>query len=167
MESSGTSRRAAAAARVQRRRNCAGLLRAETAGRLFVIALLPCALDSISRLALEWLVLSYPSPSSRPRCCPKTSVPPTWLTAITAALWSAMAWAFILRSMADQDAHRGIVTARILRPARLRFELSGTILFAAAVLRPTILLDGMSRLADRELLSRGSIGRDTRCRTTP
>jgi hypothetical protein len=78
--------------------------------------------------------------------------PPTWLTAITVALWSAMAWAFILRSMADQDAHRGIVTARILRPARLRFELSGPILFAAVVLAADNLLEGMSRLADRELL---------------
>src|SRR5262249_34227113 len=79
--------------------------------------------------------------------------PPTWLSALVVAPWSAMAWAFVLWRMTDTHPHRGIVTARILRPLRVRFELSRTILLAAAVLAVNYLLDGLSRIAERELLA--------------
>jgi len=124
---------------------------AQNAGRLFVIALLPCALDSASRLGLEWLVYSYP-PKLPAELLTRGFNPPTWLTALVTALWSAMAWAFILRFMAGKDAQRGLITARILRPLRLRFELSKPILLAAAILAADNLLDGAGRLANHELL---------------
>jgi hypothetical protein len=124
---------------------------AQNAGPLFVMALLPCALDSASRLGLEWLIYSYP-PKLPAELLSRGFSPPTWLTALTMALWSAMAWAFILRFMADRDAHRGLITARILRPLRLRFELSGPILGAAVILAADNLVGGMSRQAVHELL---------------
>jgi len=124
---------------------------AQNAGRLFVIALFPCMLDSASQLGLEWLVNSYPP--KLPTVLLSTAFsPPTWLTAIVVALWGAMAWAFILHFMADRNAYRGIMTARIMRPARLRFELSRPILLAAAIFAADNLLGGAARLAAHELL---------------
>jgi hypothetical protein len=62
-----------------------------------------------------------------------------------------MAWAFILREMSDGDPGR-IVSSRILRRSRLRFELSRTILLAAAITAADNLFDGASRLVVIPLL---------------
>jgi hypothetical protein len=122
----------------------------QNAGRLFAVAWFACAIESLTRLGLEWLVLAYP-PKLPDILLSNAFNPPTWLTALATAPWIAMAWAFVLRDMADKDPGR-IVTVRILRRARLRFELTGTILIAAAIIAADTLFDGASRLVDRQLL---------------
>jgi hypothetical protein len=81
---------------------------ARNAGHLFVVAWFPCALDSACRLALEWLIYSFP-----PRL-PEWSLfghfePPTWLTPVVAAPLVAMVWAFVLSDICDRNSDRGII----------------------------------------------------------
>jgi hypothetical protein len=121
------------------------------AGRLCVIAWFPCALESVSRLALEWLIFSYPYQMPELLLSQHFN-PPTWLTAIVIGPWIAMAWMFVLRDMAGGNPAHGLVTARILRPARLRFELSPVIFLAAAIFSATDLFEGASKFAEREIL---------------
>jgi hypothetical protein len=123
---------------------------AQNAGRLFAVAWLACLLESATRLGLEWLVLSYP-PKLPDILLSDVFNPPTWLTALASAPWLAMALAFVLRDMADKDPGR-IVSARILRRARLRFELTGPILIAATIIAVDNLFDGASRVVERQLL---------------
>jgi len=124
---------------------------AQNAGRLFVVAFLPCLLEAASRLALEWLI--YRDPSDMPALLVSHDFnPPTWLSAFATAPWVAMAWAFVLRDMNDQDTYRGLITARILRRARLRFELNRAILLAAAIFAADSLFAGLIKRVDREIL---------------
>jgi len=124
---------------------------AQNAGRLFVVAFFPCFLEAASRLALEWLI--YRDPSDMPALLVSHDFnPPTWLSAFATAPWIAMAWAFVLRDMTDQDTYRGLITARIVRRARLRFELNRTILLAAAILAADSLFAGLIKRVDREIL---------------
>jgi hypothetical protein len=66
-----------------------------------------------------------------------------------------MAWAFVLSDMADRRSHRGLVTARLLRRAGLRFELSRGVLLAAAIFSAVNLLEGLTRMLQVNLLAAG------------
>jgi hypothetical protein len=115
---------------------------ARNAGHLFVVAWFPCALDSACRLALEWLIYSFP-----PRL-PEWSLfghfePPTWLTPVVAAPLVAMVWAFVLSDICDRNSDRGIIVMPNVRPGLIRFELSPAVLLGAGILAITILLDGL------------------------
>src|SRR5262245_17275908 len=101
--------------------------------RLFLITWLACVLASASRLLLEWL--SYPWPSKLPDWLVSIQFdPPTWLTPILIAPWLAMGWAFVLNEMFDENPRRGVVTVPPRELNWLRFELSGPILIAAALI---------------------------------
>jgi hypothetical protein len=124
----------------------AGTYCACNAQQLFIAAWFPCLLESASRLALEWLIYSFP------RRMPELLLsdhftPHTWLTPFVVAPWSAMAWAFVLRDMSDKN-HGAVTPTR--RFGAFRFELSPAIVIAAAILSMGNLLDGLSRLAWRQ-----------------
>src|SRR5262249_19631293 len=50
------------------------------------------------------------------------------------------------------DTYRGLITARIVRRARLRFELNRAILLAAAIFAADSLFEGLVKRVDREIL---------------
>jgi hypothetical protein len=120
------------------------------AGRLFVLAWFPCALDSVCRIALEWLIYGWP-----PRM-PQWLIfnqlnPPTWLTPVVTAPFTAMAWAFVLSNICERRPDRGVVTAAGIRPGLIRFELSPAVLIAAGIFAATAVLDGLLRFAQPRL----------------
>ncbi len=121
------------------------------AGRLFVITWFACALASASRVLLEWLV--YSSPPLLPDWTQSAHFdPPTWLAPFFMAPWLAMGWAFVLNEMFHQDARRGIVRTPARELGWLRFELSRTVLVAAAIFAAVQLIEGASRWAHFQIL---------------
>jgi hypothetical protein len=124
---------------------------ARHAPRLFMLVWFPSLLATACLIVLDGLVYVHPPP------LPDWLVsqhfnPPTWLTAIVTTPFGAMAWAFVLSDMADRGSHRGLVTARLLRRAGLRFELSRAVLVAAAIFSAVNLLDGVTRVLHFKLL---------------
>jgi hypothetical protein len=120
------------------------------AGPLFVLVWFPCALSSACLTGLEWLVYGFP-----PRM-PQWLIfnqfhPPTWLTPVVTAPFTAMAWAFVLSHICDRNADRGIVTVSGVRIDAIRFELSSAVLIGASILVATDLLDGLFQFAQLRL----------------
>jgi hypothetical protein len=114
------------------------------AGPLFLIAWFPCLLVSASRLILEWLIFAWP-PHLPESLLFRHFEPPTWLTPLAETPWEAMAWAFVLSAMSNKDSMRGAVTTPNGSLGWLRFELSGTVAFAAAMLALIDFLGGALR----------------------
>jgi len=121
------------------------------AGPLFLIAWFPCVLASVSLLILEWLIFAWP-PHMPEWLLFRHFEPPTWLTALVGAPWEAMAWAFVLSAMSNKDSMRGAVATPNGLLGWLRFELSRTIWFAAAMFALVELLGGVLRYALLHLL---------------
>jgi hypothetical protein len=120
------------------------------AGPLFVLVWFPCALSSACLIGLEWLAYGFP-----PRL-PQWLIfnqfhPPTWLTPVVIAPFTAMAWAFVLSHICDRNADRGIVTVSGVRIDAIRFELSSAVLIGASILVATDLLDGLFQFAQLRL----------------
>jgi hypothetical protein len=116
---------------------------ARNAGRLLALTWFPFLLLLVCQVTLDWLAIGD-------RRLPEWLLsphynPPTWLTPVVNALWVAMAWVFVLSHMADRTSSRGLVAARILRPARPRFELSRSVLLAAGILAAAYLFGGFLR----------------------
>jgi hypothetical protein len=112
------------------------------ARHLFILAWFPCALESASRIGLEWLIYGFP-PRMPEWLQVSFFVPPTWLTPMVTAPLVAMAWAFVLSDICDRNPDRGSITVLNVRHDWIRFELSPTVLLAAGILVITILLDGL------------------------
>lgn len=121
------------------------------AKRLFLLTWFACALASVSRVVLDWLVYSWP-PLLPAWTQSLHFDPPTWLTPLFLAPWVAMGWAFVFSEMFEEDARRGIVKTRTRELGWLRFELGRTVLIAAAVLAVVYLLEGATRWAQFEIL---------------
>jgi hypothetical protein len=122
------------------------------ARRLFVITWFACVLASASMVLLDWLV--YSSPPLLPDWAQAAHFdPPTWLTPFFIAPWVAMGWAFVLNEMFQEDARRGTVKTPAREIGWLRFELSRTVLVAAAILAVVYLLEGASRWAHFQIVS--------------
>ena len=121
------------------------------AGPLFLIAWFPCVLVSASFLILEWLIFAWP-PRIPEWLLFRHFEPPTWLTALVGAPWEAMAWAFVLSAMSNTDSMRGAVATPSGPLSWLRFELSRTVWFAAAMFALIDLLGGVLRYALLHLL---------------
>jgi hypothetical protein len=120
------------------------------AGPLFVLVWFPCALSSACLISLEWLVFDFP-----PRM-PQWLIfnqfhPPTWLTPVVTAPFTAMAWAFVLSHICDRNVDRGIVIVSGVRIDAIRFELSSAVLIGASILVATDLLDGLFQFAQLRL----------------
>jgi hypothetical protein len=124
---------------------------ARNAGPLFVLVWFPCVLAAACRLLLEWLIFAFP-PRMPAWLFFKYYNPPTWLTAFALTPWEAMAWAFVLASMARENSNRGVVDTPSGRVDWLRFELSKPIVLAAAIFSLFNLLDGMTRIAQVQIL---------------
>jgi hypothetical protein len=124
---------------------------AQNAGRLVTLVWFPCVALVACQVTLDWLALSYP-PQLPGWLLTRNYNPPTWLTPIVVALWTAMASAFILSDLADRNSNRGLAAARILRRGRLRFELGRDVLLAAAIFSAAILLDGALRVVQLKIL---------------
>jgi hypothetical protein len=122
------------------------------AGPLFVITWFPCLLDSASRLTLEWLVFSA-APKLPQWLLSEDFDPPTWLTAFVVTPFAAMAWAFVLSTMADRGSERGMIEVSGTRLRWARFELSPAILVTAAIFSATNLVDATLRFAERAITS--------------
>jgi hypothetical protein len=121
------------------------------AGWLIGLIWFPCVLLVASQVTVDWLALEYPPRLPEWLLTPNYN-PPTWLMPIVNALWVAMATAFILSGMTDRSSSRGLMPARILRPARVRFELSRDVLLAAATFAIAYLLDGVLRVLELKIL---------------
>jgi hypothetical protein len=124
---------------------------ANNAVPLFVLAWFPCALAAACRLALEWLIFAFP-PRMPEWLFSKYFTPPTWLTVFALTPWEAMAWAFVLTAMTDENSNRGIVDTPAGPLDWLRFELSKPIVLAAAIFSLFNLLDGLARIAQVQIL---------------
>jgi hypothetical protein len=122
------------------------------AGRLFVIAWFPCLIESASRLGLERLVVSPKTPYWRLML---HEFEP-WLAAFVPTPWVAMAWAFILSSMSEENSLRGIIATTGIESARpirwLRFELGAPIFIAAAIFSTANLIKPILGIVEHELL---------------
>jgi hypothetical protein len=118
------------------------------AGPLFVIAWLPCLIESASRLTLEWLSVS---PGMPQWLLSQDFDPPTWLTAFAVTLWAAMAWAFVLCTMADRGSTRGMIEISGTPVRWVRLEFSPAVLVAAAIFSATNLVDAALRFAERSV----------------
>lgn len=121
------------------------------AGRLFLLTWFACALASVSRVVLDWLVYSWP-PLLPDWTQSLHFDPPTWLTPLFLAPWVAMGWAFVFNEMFEEDARRGVVKTSARELGWLRFELSRPVLIAAAVLAVVYLIEGATRWAQFEIL---------------
>ena len=125
---------------------------ARNAGRLVVLVWFPCLLVVPCQIALDWLTVAYP-PQLPAWLLSNNFNPPTWLTAVAITPWGAMAWAFVLSGMAERNSNRGLVTARLLRRGRLRFEFSREVFLTAAIFSAVNLLDGVLRTAQLKFLA--------------
>ena len=120
-------------------------------GRLFLVTWFACALASVSRLFLEWLI--FPWPARLPDWMLSSHFdPPTWLSPFLVTPWLAMGWAFVLNEMFHENPRRGIVTIPPRELGWLRFELSRAVLIAAAILAVASLIDGATRFAQDQIL---------------
>ena len=123
----------------------------EHAGILFLAAWFPCVIESASRLFLEWL--AYSPPLKMPQWLVSQDFdPPTWLTAFVVTPWAAMAWAFVLGTMADRSSKRGMIQTVGVPFRWVRFEISPAVLVAAAIFSAANLVDAALRFGERSLL---------------
>jgi hypothetical protein len=118
--------------------------------RLFLITWFACVLASLSRLLLEWLV--YPFPQLPNWMMSESFDPPTWLAPIFITPWLAMGCAFILNEMFDADPRRGIIRMPGRELSWIRFEVSGPVLMAGAILAVVGLTDGITRMLQQQIL---------------
>jgi hypothetical protein len=120
-------------------------------GQLFLVTWFACVLASLTRLVLEWLVFRE-TPILPDWMFSDHFYPPTWLSALLLTPFIAMGWAFVLNEMFDENPRRGIIVTPARELTWLRFEMGGPILIAAAILSAANLLDGLSRLAQQQIL---------------
>ncbi|TIU30327.1 MAG: hypothetical protein E5W38_19105 [Mesorhizobium sp.] len=127
---------------------------------LFVAAWFPCFLTALCLAALA-LVL-FADPEQVPAWLLSRGFDSrTWLSAIVAAPFSAMVFAFVLDRMANAPEHgrvvvrRGIESARRFAVPGIRFELSQRILLAALLLAAVQLLSGFAVAGEHRLLVAG------------
>lgn len=116
------------------------------ARRLIIVAWFACVLASATRLLMEWLVFPWP-PKIPDWMSSDYFDPPTWLMAFALTPWLAMGWAFVLDEMEWDEGRRGTVRTPAGELAWLRFELSGPVLIAAAILAAVNAFDALTRFA--------------------
>jgi hypothetical protein len=121
------------------------------AGQLLVLAWFPCALESVCRIGLEWLIYGWP-PRMPEWLLFDQFYPSTWLTPLVNAPPLAMVWAFVLSRICDRNPDRGSVTVRGIRRGWIRFEISPAVLLGATIFVATDLVDGLLRLTQFKLL---------------
>ena len=121
------------------------------AGQLFVLAWFPCALESVCRIGLEWLIYGWP-PRMPEWLLFDQFYPSTWLTPLVNAPPVAMVWAFVLSRICDRNPDRGSVTVSGIRHGWIRFEISPAVLLGATIFVATDLVDGLLRLMQFKLL---------------
>lgn len=121
------------------------------AAQLFVLAWFPCALESVCRIGLEWLIYGWP-PRMPEWLLFDQFYPSTWLTPLVNAPPLAMVWAFVLSRICDRNPDRGSVTVSGIRRGWIRFELSPAVLLGATIFVATDLVDGLLRLTQFKLL---------------
>jgi hypothetical protein len=122
-----------------------------SARRLFIISWFPCAFISLSDVLLEWLILAWP-PRMPAWALSNSFHPPTWLTALTTAFWSAMVWALVLDEMRRGCSGRGVIRGPSFQLSWIRFELGLPVLLAAAILSVVYLAEGLARFAQLQIL---------------
>jgi hypothetical protein len=118
---------------------------ARNAGRLIILVWFPCVASLACQVAIEWLSFGD-HPLRLPDWLSGNLNPRPWLTAVVTALWGAMVWAFVLSDLAERNSRRGLVTARLLRRGRLRFELSRDVVLAAAIFAAANVLDIIAQI---------------------
>jgi hypothetical protein len=122
------------------------------ARRLFLLTWLACALAAATRVLLEWLVYSWP-PVLPGWMLANEFDPPTWLTAFVVTPWQAMGWAFVLNEMFHEHARRGTIKTPRRELGWLRFEISRSVLIAAAIFTAVLLIEAAFRWIQFEILN--------------
>lgn len=122
-----------------------------SARRLIIISWLPCAFISLSDVFLEWLIFAWP-PRMPTWALSNSFHPPTWLTALTTAFWSAMVWVFVLDEVRRGRSVRGVIRGPSFQLSWIRFELGLPVLLAAAILSVVYLAEGLARFAQLQIL---------------
>lgn len=120
--------------------------------QLVIATWFACALASLTRLLLEWLLFPWP-PKLPGWMLFDHFDPPTWLMAFALTPWLAMGWAFVLDEMQHDKGRRGAITVAGRERTWLRFELSRPVLVAAACLTVVNIIDALTRFAQDEILS--------------
>jgi len=127
---------------------------------LFVAAWFPCFLTTLCLTVLA-LVL-FADPEQAPTWLLSRGFDPrTWLSAIVAAPFSAMVFAFVLDRMANAPEHgrvvvrRGIESVKHVAIPGMRFELGQRIFLAALLLAASQLLCGFAVAGEHRLLVAG------------
>jgi hypothetical protein len=127
---------------------------------LFVAAWFPCFLTALCLMVLA-LVL-FADPEQVPSwLLSRGFAPRTWLSAIVAAPFSAMIFAFVLDRMANAPergrvvVRRGIESVKRVAIPGIRFELGRRILLAALLLAAVQLLCGFAVAGEHRLLVAG------------
>ncbi|KUM24332.1 hypothetical protein AU467_30795 [Mesorhizobium loti] len=127
---------------------------------LFVAAWFPCFLTTLCLTVLA-LVL-FADPGQAPTWLLSRGFDPrTWLSAIIAAPFSAMVFAFVLDRMANAPEHGRVVVRRGVESVKrfaipgIRFELGRRILLAALLLAAVQLLCGFAVAGEHRLLVAG------------
>lgn len=127
---------------------------------LFVAAWFPCFLATLCLMALALIL--FADPGQAPAWLLSQGFDPrTWLSAIVAAPFSAMVFAFVLDRMANAPEHgrivvwRGIESVRRFAIPGMRFELGRRILLAALLLAAIQLLSGFAVAGEHRLVVAG------------
>jgi len=130
------------------------------AGPLFVAAWFPCFLTKLCLMVLALIL--FADPGQAPTWLLSRGFDPrTWLSAIVAAPFSAMVFAFVLDRMANAPEHgrvvvwRGIESVKRFAIPGMRFELGQRILLAALLLAAIQLLCGFAVAGEHRLLVAG------------
>jgi len=127
---------------------------------LFLAAWFPCFLTTICLTVLALIL--FADPEQAPAWLLSRGFDPrTWLSAIVAAPFSAMVFAFVLDRMANAPEHGRVVIRRGIEGVKrfaipgMRFELGQRILLAALLLATIQLLCGFAVAGEHRLLVAG------------
>ncbi|MEI9430586.1 hypothetical protein [Mesorhizobium sp. Cs1299R1N3] len=127
---------------------------------LFVAAWFPCFLTTLCLTALALIL--FADPAQVPTWFLSRGFDPgTWLSAIVAAPFSAMVFAFVLDRMGNAPEHGRVIVRRGIERVKrfaipgMRFELDKRILLAALLLASIQLLYGFAVASEHRLLVAG------------
>ncbi|MDX8468661.1 hypothetical protein RFM26_23425 [Mesorhizobium sp. VK23B] len=125
---------------------------------LFVAAWFPCFLTTLCLAVLTLILFADPVPTW---LLSRGFAPRTWLSAVVAAPFSAMVFAFVLDRMANAPEHGHIVVRRGIERVKrfaipgVRFELGQRILLAALLLAAVQLFCGFAVAGEHRLFVAG------------